>query len=414
MQSTAQEAARPPVEFNPFGPGLDEDPYPTFARLRETPVCYWEEGRSWLVTRQSEILSVLKDSRFTTDRAAWELAAMAQATSSPELEELDRHGLFSLSNADHARVRKLVSPSFTPRAVERLRPAIQAIVDETLAAAAGKEVFDVVHDFAERIPVRVISRMLHIPQDRDAAFHRFADAVVKQFFAMMMGPEERARLLESIHEGLGMVGEVIDERRKAPIEGDILTSLIQAEEQGDRLSRLELISLVMGLLVGGSETTLHLIGFVTWNLLRRPEVLADVQREPQLWAPLMDEVLRFDNFGKMGILRYATEDVELAGQHIRKGQMLILMLNAAMRDSSVYPDADRLDPRRDTTGSLAFGNGAHYCLGANLARLEGQIAVGTLFRRFPAMTMLEPPTFAPHPGIRNMSSFKVRLGAPAA
>ncbi|WP_437641798.1 cytochrome P450 [Sorangium sp. So ce854] len=406
-----QEISRPTVEFNPFAPGYTEDPYPVYARLREAPISYWAEGHGWIVSRQGEIQAILRDSRFTADRAAWAHASAFGVGSIPEIEEMNRYSLFSLPERDHARVRRLVSPALTPRAVERLRPRIQAIVDERLDALAGESVIDVVHDFSEHIPVRVISEMLHIPKEHDAAFHRFADSAVKQLFMMLLSPEELERMVAGIREGTAMVGQVIDERRKSPIEGDMLTALIQAEEQGDRLSKGELVSLVSALLVGGSETTVHLIAFTVLNLLKRPEVLAELQRDPELMKGVIDEVLRFDNFGKLGTFRYATEDVELGGARIKKGEMVVLFFAAALRDAAAYPNPDQFDPRRDATGSVAFGGGAHYCIGANLARLEGQIAVGSLFRRFPDMKIESQPTFGPHPAIRKMDSFKVRLGA---
>ncbi|WP_437627877.1 cytochrome P450 [Sorangium sp. So ce1151] len=406
-----QESSRPTVEFNPFAPGYTEDPYPVYARLREAPVRYWEEGHGWIISRHNEIQAVLRDSRFTADRAAWAHAAAFGVGSIPEVEELNRHGLFSLPDRDHARVRKLVSPALTPRAVERLRPMVQAIVDERLDAFAGKGVIDLVHDFSEHIPVRVISSMLHIPQRHDAAFHRFADSAVKQLFMMLMTPEEIQRMVVGIREGMAMLDEVIEERRRNPIEGDMLTSLIQSEEQGDRLSKPELVSLVSALLVGGSETTVHLIAFMVLNLLKRPELLAEVQRDPELMKGVVDEVLRFDNFGKFGTFRYATEDVELGGARIAKGEMVVLFFSAALRDEAAYPNPDKFDPRREAAGSLAFGGGAHYCIGANLARLEGQVAVNSLLRRFPGLKIESQPTFGPHPAIRKMDSFKIRLGA---
>ncbi|AUX39635.1 cytochrome P450 [Sorangium cellulosum] len=406
-----QQSSRPTVEFNPFAPGYTEDPYPVYARLREAPLRYWEEGRGWIASRHSEIQAILRDDRFTANRAAWAHAPSLDVAGIAELEELNRHSLFSLPDRDHARVRKLVSPALTPRAVERLRPRIQRIVDERLDAIAGKRVIDVVHDFSEHIPVRVISSMLHIPEEHDAAFHRFADAAVKQLFMMLLSPQEIERMVAGIREGTALLGGVIEERRRSPIEGDMLTSLIQSEEQGDRLSKPELVSLVTALLVGGSETTVHLIAFMVLNLLKRPEVLAEVQRDPELIKGVVEEVLRFDNFGKFGTFRYATEDVEIGGARIAKGEMVMLFFSAALRDEAAYADPDRFDPRRDATASLAFGGGAHYCIGANLARLEGQIAVSSLLRRFPGMKIESPPTFGPHPAIRKMDSFKVRLEA---
>ncbi len=409
MMQPNQDQARPTVQFNPQAPGYTENPYPTYAKLREAPLSYWPEGHGWIASRHNEIHAIMRDNRFTADRRAWALASTLQEFSFPELEELDKNNLFALPNKDHARVRKLVSPALTPRAVERLRPQIQAIVDERLDAMAGKSVVDVVHDFSEHIPIRVISKMLNIPAERDAAFHRFADSAVKRLFMMLLSPEERERMRAGIREGIAMIGEVIEDRRKNPIEGDILTGLIQSEEQGDRLSKPELISLVSALLVGGSETTVHLIAFMVHNLLQRPELVAEVQKDPELMKGVVEEVLRFDSFGKFGTFRYATEDVEVGGVTVKKGEMVILFFSAALRDELAYADPDKFDPRRDAVGSLAFGSGAHYCIGANLARMEGQIAVGSLFSRFPGLKVESPPTFGPHPAIRKMDSFKVRI-----
>ena len=402
--------AGPAIAFNPFAPGFDQDPYPAYEELREkAPVHYWEEGRGFLVSRFDDIMAVIRDDRFTPDAAAWELASTMAATIIPAMAELSRGSLFSLSNKDHARVRKLLSPALTPRAIERLRPDVQRIVDASLAAAEGADTFDVARHFAEHIPARVIAAMLKIPAVAEGAFERFAGAVVQAIFPAMMTPEIRERLSKEITEGVALVREVIDERRRSPLENDILTTLIQTEEQGDKLNADELLSLVAALVVGGSETTVHLIDFTVLNLLRRPEVLEQVKAEPELLRGVLDEVLRFDFFGKAGITRYALEDVEVGGVAIKKGQMVMLMLGAGLRDHAAFNKADVFDIRRQTNASIAFGNGAHYCIGANLARLEGQVAVGTLLSRFPEMKLEEPPVFGRHPVIRKMESLKVRL-----
>jgi cytochrome P450 enzyme len=297
----------------------------------------------------------------------------------------------------------------TPRAVERLRPAIQRIVDDTIAAAVTRERFDIVADFADLIPVRVISSMLNIPEEHHPTFQRLADATIKQVFPNLVPREEREPLFADIREGFLMVGSVIDERRKSPMEGDMLTDLIHVEEQGDRVSREELLSLVAALLIAGSETTVHLIAFTLYNVLRRPELKAQLLEEPDLLKGVIEEVLRQDNFGKFGISRYALEDVEYAGARIKKGEMVILMLGAALRDPAVFADADQFDPRREQPSSLFFGHGAHFCLGASLARLEGQIAVGTFLRRFPEARLEGTAVFGAHPAIRKMESLKVDL-----
>ncbi|AKT42689.1 cytochrome P450 [Chondromyces crocatus] len=411
MLEQNRENAPQKVDFDPFTNDYAKDPYPTLERLRaNSPLLYWEEGRCWVASRYATVVVLLRDPRFTTDRSVWEHAGHGQAAAlCPEFVEMNRNGLFSLDQVAHARVRKLVSPSFTPRAIERLRPAVQGIVDEVLDAAEGKDVLDVTRDFADQIPVRVIGALLNIPADRQAQFHHFADAVVRQLMPMLIKPSEIEENFAAIREGIAMIEGVIEERRQHPIEGDILTSLIQAEEQGDRLSKGELVSLVSGLVVGGSETTVHLIGFMVLNLLQRPELLAEAKANPELIKGVLEEVLRFDNFGRLGITRYAKEDIELDGARIKKGQMVILMLNSAMRDAAAIPMPDTFDPHRDTVTSLAFGNGAHFCLGASLARLEGQIAVGTLLSRFPDLRQEKGAVFGPHPLIRKLDSLQVRL-----
>jgi cytochrome P450 len=413
---TKQSAAHPAVDFNPYAPGYDQNPYPALEKLRAEPqLQYWPTGRAWLVSRYDEALSVLRDKRFTPDRSEWEFSAMMGAAGLiPELEELNKHGLFSLSNQDHARVRKLVSPALTPRAIERLRPDIQAIVDEVLDAAAARGTIDVTLDYAEKIPARVIGSMLKIPKGREELFQRFTDAVVKCFLPGLVNPQELDGLRADVREGLELVKATIEERRNAPLENDILTTLIQTEEQGDKLNKEELLALVAALIVGGFETTVHLIAYTVYNLLQRPEVLAQVKAEPELLRNAIEEVLRHDNFGKIGIARYALEDVELSGTTIKKGQMVLLMLNSALRDEAVFDKAQVFDVRRNTNASIAFGHGAHYCLGANLARLEVQLAVDGLLRRFPEMKLLAPPSFGQHPVIRKMEALQVQLSPVSA
>jgi cytochrome P450 len=333
---------------------------------------------------------------------------------SPEFLLSMRQGLGSPNAQDHARVRRVVSPLLTPRAVERYRPAIQQIVDEALDTAPPGDTLDAVRDFAEHIPVRVIGHIFGIERERYPTFQRLSDGVLQQIVPALLPSEQREQVFQDIREGLDMVGEVIEERRRRPTEGDMLSALLHAEAQGDRLTKEELKSLVTSLLVGGSETTVHLIGFVTRHLLDRPELVGQIEREPELLKGVVEEVLRFDNFGKAGIVRYATEDVELGGVLIKKGQMVMPLLGAALRDPAAYPDADRLDPRREGGMNLAFGHGAHFCIGASLARLESQVAVGTLLRRFPAMQLAAPPVFVSHPVLRKLSTLKIRLRPAAA
>jgi cytochrome P450 enzyme len=404
---------RPGAVFNPYTPDFDVNPYPMLEKLRAQPAPpYWEEGRGWLLSRYEDVIAVLRDTqRFTANRSVWEFdAELGIAAQIPELQELNQYGLFALASADHARVRKLISPALTPRAIERLRPAIQTIVDEVLEAAAARgPCVNVVADIADLIPARVIGSMLKIPKGGEALFQRFTEAMIQNFLPGFVSAQAMEAMRPDIAQGLGLVRDTVEDRRRHPLEDDILTTLIRTEAQGDRLNEKELLSLVAALIVGGFETTVHLICFTVYNLLQRPEVFAQVKAEPELVRNVVEEVLRFDNFGKMGLARYALEDVKLGGATFKKGQMVLLMLGSALRDGDTFTHPDVFDVRRNTNASIAFGHGVHYCIGASLARLEVQLAVSTLIRRFPRMELLRQPTFGPHPVLRKMDSLDIRL-----
>jgi cytochrome P450 enzyme len=403
--------ARPAVPFNPYAPGFDANPHPMLEKLRaEAPIFYWEQGRGWVLTRYDDAIAVLRDNkRFSSSRADWEFAGVVgSAGAIPELQELNKYSLLSLTGQDHARVRKFVSPALTPRAVERLRPEIQAIVDELLDAAAARGTLDVVADLAEHVPSRVIGTMLKMPKGQEALFMRFTYAVVKSIIPSLLRPEDVPALRADLAEGVRLLHATIEERRRNPLENDILTTLIQTEEQGDKLNTQELLSLVSSLIVGGFETSMHLIGFTVFHILQRPEVLAQVQADPEALKNVIEEVLRFDHFGKVGVSRYPLEDVEVGGVKIRKGQMMLILLASVGRDEAVFDKSEVFDVRRNTNASIAFGHGAHYCIGASLARLEVQIAVGSLLERFPELRLVKPPSFAPHPVIRQMNDLEVK------
>jgi len=398
------------LTYDPLAPGFDENPHSTYAALRAyAPIHYCEVARGWVLSRYDDIVAVLRDPRFVTDRSKWERAAdSADLERHPEYRKLSRNGLFALSRENHLRVRRLVSPAFTPRAVARLAPEIQRIVDDALAPCCDREILDLPRDFAEQIPVRVISSMLKIPSRHDEAFRRFASASIEALNVRLSGPE-LDRVLAPIPEGVAVVHEVIEERRQKPLEDDMLTTLIEAEEQGDHLSTDELIALVSGLLAAGSETTVHFICFAVYTLLRFPELLSAIRSEPALLDGALEEVLRWDNFGKMGFVRFAAEDVEFGGVKIAKGQMVTGLLGSALRDESAFADPHAFNPRREEGASLAFGSGAHYCLGASLGRLEGRIAVGTLLERFSEMELVRGPVFGRNTVLRQMDSMLVRV-----
>ena len=402
-----------PIVIDPRDPAYLADPYPTYRRLRqEAPVHWWEQGRAWLLSRYADVESVLKDSRFSADMRHWRLYQGQNEGLPRELIDSAEHGLFQASPADHTRIRKLVMPSFTPRAAAKREQLVQDVVDELLAKVDPNEVFDLVPAFAEHLPFLVISRILGIGPDHEEEFRAWGSALIQVAFPVLP-PDEHLAVARSTVPGFTLIKEVVEERRRNPGD-DLLSSLIQAQEEGDRLSEAELISLVGGLVIAGSETTVHLIAFSMLELLRHPDVLARVRADLGLLPAVIEEVLRHDNFGALGVVRYPLQDVEIRGETIPKGDMVMCMLGAAMHDEDVWPDGDRFDIDREPAPNLSFGRGPHFCLGAHLARAEARVALQTLLTRFPALQMEGEPVFQPHPLLRHMTSLRLRLRPAAA
>lgn len=401
-----------PIVINPSDPAFVADPYPLFRRLRnEAPVHWWEQGHMWIVSRYADVEATLKDPRFSPDSRHWRLhQAQGRDQMPPELVDFFKYGLFEASRADHTRIRKLVTPTVNPRAVTQREGMIQEVVDDLLAPVAGHDTFDLLPTLAGPLPIRVVSRLLGIPPEHDAEFRAWGHGAVQISFPVLP-PEEQWAIMQEFPAGARLLMRIVEERRKHPGD-DLLSSFIQAQEEGDRLSSGELVSLVGALIVAGSETTVHLLAFCVRQLLRRPDVLARVRADLDLLPGFIEEVLRFDNFGALGIPRYALEPVVLRGQPIEKGDMVMLILGAAMHDEEVWPDADRFDIDRDPSPNVSFGRGAHFCLGVHLARAEVKVALRTLLTRYPHLELAGEATFAPHPFIRQIASLPLRV-APA-
>jgi cytochrome P450 enzyme len=399
------------VAFEPYSPEFDRDPFPTYRALREhDPVHWWETSQAWVVSRYDDVALFLRDRRFSLRYTDWELAR-PRAAGGPGAKafiELFAHGLFSADEAAHTRMRKLVSPAFTPRAIEQRRNEVEAIVRSALGSRSAGETLDV-GSFAEGIPLRVIESMLGIPPREARPFRDFAVAVAAATSAPWLGDDEFEALVAPVPAGVALVRALIEERRAKP-GGDLLSTLIEVEEEGERLTTPELVTLVASLIIAGSETTVHGISFGAWSLLRNPSELALFVKEPSLARAAVDELLRYDLFGRIGSPRYAREDVVLHGRTIRKGQMALLLVSSALRDETVYAHPDRLDLRRDNSQTLSFGGGPHYCLGAALARLEIEVALGALFRVFPGTVLAGEPVFGQHLTMRKLASLPVRLG----
>ena len=372
------------VQYNPFDPAVHANPYPTYDSLRvEDPVHWSELMEAWLLTRYDDVVAVLNDSRFSANRR--------QAQSRLAREAMRRQGEFgpfgqavTMLGADppeHTRLRRLVSKAFTPRMVEGMRPHIQEIVDELLDAVQGSGGLDVIHDLAYPLPVIVIAEMLGVPPEHRDEFKRWSGHIVATMGGSLRPPEVLERGRRSIHELAQYFRGVLEERRREPRE-DLLSRLIAAEEQGQVLSEDELLATAMLLLIAGNETTTNLIGNGMLALLRNHDQLQRLRDDPSLIQPAVEELLRYDG-PVQATSRVVTEDLEIGGRQVRKGELVLAALAAANRDPGRFERPDRLDISRQPNEHVAFGDGIHFCLGMALARAEGQIAIETLLRRIP-------------------------------
>lgn len=400
------------IEFEPFAPGFDADPAPIYRRLREEqPLYYWAAAPGWVVTRHADVAVVIRDPRFSLNYWDWEHAPPQPPMEERSLfDQLQSRGTFQVDNQDHARLRKLVSHALTPRAVDRMRDEVQAITDEVIEShVCGREEINLYY-FADYIPLRVISRFLSIPRGQEAAFRRFGVAVIEASNPVLT-VQQRGGVLVGFDEGVGMLEEIIDDRRRHLGE-DFLSGLILAEEQGQRLTKAEVVSLVQALVAAGSDTTVYAICFAMLDLLQHPDQMQLVLDDPSMARAAFEESLRFNYVLKVGNAHYCREKLTLCGRTFHQGEMVVPGMIAAQRDPSVFPSPDTYDIRRDLRQGIAFGGGPHYCMGAALARLEGTVAITSLLRRFPRMQLAGEPSFSPSYIMRAITDLPVRLGAP--
>jgi cytochrome P450 len=327
-------------------------------------------------------------------------------------EEMTRSRPFlSLDPPDHTRLRGIVNKAFTPRVVENLRPRIKEIVDELLNAAERRGAMDIIEDVAYPLPVNVICEMMGVPPEDNVTFRAWSAEVARSLDPEEVIPpdvrEKRDRIFEQFRD---YFAKLIEAKRARPA-GDLLTALIQAEEAGDRLSHDELIATCILLLIAGHETTVNLVGNGMLQLLRHPDQFALLRRRPELIKTAIEELLRFDPPVQF-TSRIALEEMTLdGGAHLEQYQQAVILLAAANRDPAQFPDPDRLDITREENHHLAFGLGIHFCLGAPLARVEGQIAIGEMVRRFPDMRLkLEKPPYKEQITLRGLAALPVALG----
>ena len=375
---------------NLASPHFKANPYPFYARLRaEAPVYRTvlpTRQAAWLVTRYEDVLTVLKDERFAKDRSGAMTAEQhAKAPWVPGfLKPLERN-MLDLDGRDHMRLRSLVHKAFTPRLVERLRVRIQTLCDELLAAARPTGSIELIRQYALPLPVTIIAEMLGVPAKDRRKFHSWSKHVVS-----VSSNADFLRVLPYLWLFLRYLHTLLEQHRANP-QDDLITALVQAEEAGDTLSEDELLSMVFLLLIAGHETTVNLIGSGTLALVEHPDQLELLRQNPALIKPAIEELLRYTSPVDMATERFAREDVVVNGVTIPRGELVLAVLGSANRDERQFARPEALDITREPNKHLAFGHGMHFCLGAPLARLEGQIAVDTLLRRMPNLRLAGRP-----------------------
>jgi cytochrome P450 len=404
--------------FNPFAPGYTDNPYPAYRLLRAGDPVHEHPFGFWMLSRHADVSALLRSGNSVDYRnSAEDSTARLQAdalmdAAEPELAEtLDAYGMSMLDRdpPDHTRLRGLVSKVFTPRSVAALEPYITELVDASLDRLADAGTADLIETVAFPIPFAVISRMLGIPEAGHARIRELTGLLVRTLEPIVDGDLlmeiNRARI-----EMQEVVSGMIAFKRENQGE-DLLTALIAAEEDGDRLSDEELVAQVVLLYVAGHETTVNLIGNGTLALLRAPGELKKLRDSPQLAANAVEEMLRYDSPVQQS-RRIILEPYEVGGKVIPRGAFVIAGLAAANRDEDYWgPDVDelRLD-RANARNHVAFGGGAHYCLGSVLARLEARVAVERLAARFPGLALVGEPVWNGRINLRGLDDLPVTVG----
>jgi cytochrome P450 len=395
------------IDFDVFNPNFRQNPYPFYQRLREADPVHWNPPGAWLVTRYVDAVAVLRDSNIghATGRTAEYTDYLLQQGKLSPIELLLSHWMVSKNPPDHARLRNLVNRAFTPAAIEALRPQIQQIVDGLLDKVEKQGTFDLIADLAYPLPVTVIAALLGVPLDEHERFRQWSRDLLG-VIDIVQSPEAVKRGNAAIQKFIDYFRELIAERRKNP-QADLLSALIAVQEQDDRLNETELIANCILLFVAGHETTMNLIGNGMLALLSCPDQLLKLRDDSSLITRAIEELLRYESpvqfYG-----RAIREDTVLNGKQLRKGQALFILPGAINRDPAQFPNPDRLDITRQENHHLAFGYGIHFCLGAPLARVEGQIAIATLVRRMPQLKLqTETVTWQDTLAVRGLKSLPV-------
>ena len=400
-------------ETDLVSPAFFADPYAVYRRLRNEDPVYWSKSwRAWVVTRYADVMTIINDpARFSNAGRQKRMLEQLPAQHREELRPLETHysmgGLINTDPPDHTRLRSLVNRAFQPSTVERMRTRVQYLVDGFIDAVQDDGGMDVIRDLAFPLPTTVIAEMLGVPSDDKDQFKTWSVDLLTFVGAGRVRLEPALRAQRAMLEMREYLRGQTAARMTHPRE-DLLTALAAAEDKGDAFTEDELLATCQTLLTAGHETTTNLIGNGLLALLRHPEQLQQLARDPSLIATAIEELLRYDS-PVQGVKRVAREDVEMAGKQIGKGQLVYAMLGAANRDPEAFTEPDRLDITRPhgKNRHVAFGWGIHFCVGAPLARLEGPIALTTILRRLPNLRLTDEPAYWENINARGLKSLLV-------
>lgn len=377
------------MQFDLFSRKFKKNPFPTFARMRGEAPIYANVAPSgvvtWYITAYEDVLDVLKDNeRFVKDVQQTVPPAERPSQRRPSIHQRINQNMLFSDPPDHTRLRALVNQAFTPRRVDQMKPRIQQISDQLLDQVnAG--FMDVIAEYALPLPVIVICEMLGIPAADQADVADWSQAIISPG---SRGLNYRARK-KKVRRFVDYLRQMFVDRQQQP-QDDLVTALVQAEMAGDKMNEAELSSMVALLLVTGHETTVNLIGNGTLALLQNRDQLALLQVNEAMWETAVEELLRYDGPVETSTTRWVRADMTYKGRPMQRGDVVRVVLASANRDGCHFTEPDNLDVTRSENKHLAFGHGIHYCLGAPLARLEGHIALQTLFSRFPGLQLAQP------------------------
>ena len=380
------------VSYNPISAKTRAYPFDKYEELRrKDPVHRLRTINAWVLTQYEDTNAVLRDhARFSRDYGGKSAYRSMLDTDPP----------------DHTRLRTLVSKAFTPRSVADLAPRIQQIVDDLLDATEGRDRFDLIDSFAYPLPVIVIAEMLGVLSGDIEVFKSWSNDIALSV-EPTVSDEQQRRIDESGEKLYDYFEGIIEQRRREPRD-DMITALIAAEDEGDRLTHEELLATLLLLLVAGNETTRNLIGNGTLALMRNPGQLARLRSKPDLLDSAINEMLRYDSPVQLDG-RMAVEEIEIGGKRIKPGQRAICLLGAANRDPSVFTNPDVFDIGRQEASHIAFGRGIHYCLGAPLAVLEGRVAFSSLLKRFSSIKLLSEPEYREQVVLRGVKELWIEV-----